>query len=438
MAREPEWFGRYQLIRRLSVGGMAEVFHAKSYGTRWFEKEVALKRILPSIAEDQSLLESFIEEARLAAQLQHANICSIYELGKTLESYYITMEYIYGVDLLAIRRRLGQRKVQAPWECIAFIGSCVADGLHYAYTLLDSADRALHIVHRDISPQNVMVSYAGDVKVIDFGIAKVAGRSSQTQVGVVKGKASYMAPEQVESKPLDGRADQFALGIILWELLAGERLFRGDNPVETMAAIRRCEIPSIAERRPDLPAALVETVERTLRRDREERFPTAGELAVELERAVVGLVGASGRSRLVQWLEELFPDADADGPELTERDVRELFSSAEERGEETTDQRGTAEGTQIFIPDTSQIDLYRAQIEALLERQRERGSGAQVAQSDALKPRPSSKDGAEAGPSRTGSGSRRRERREILLDLSVLALIVLGVFMLLLHLSTFS
>ena len=438
MAREPEWFGRYQLIRRLSVGGMAEVFHAKSYGTRGFEKEVALKRILPSIAEDQSLLESFIEEARLAAQLQHPNICSIYELGKTFESYYITMEYIYGVDLLAIRRRLRQRKVQAPWECVAYIGACVADGLNYAYTLLDSADRPLQIVHRDISPQNVMVSYAGDVKVIDFGIAKVAGRSSQTQVGVVKGKASYMAPEQVESKPLDGRADQFALGIILWELLAGERLFRGDTPVETMSAIRRCEIPSIAERRPDLPAELVDTVERMLRRNREERFPTAGDLAVELEKAVIAVVGTNGRGRLAQWLEDLFPDADAEGPELTEREVRELFSSAEERGEETTDQRGTAEGTQIFIPDTTQIDLYRAQIEALLERQRERGSGTHVAQSGGAEVGPSQTGVEASGSSRTSIGSKHRSGREILLDLTVLALIALGGVLLLLHLMTFS
>jgi serine/threonine protein kinase len=425
MSREPEWFGRYQLIRRVSVGGMAEVFHAKSYGPRGFEKEVALKRILPSIAEDTSLLHAFIEEARLAAHLHHRNICTIYELGKTFESYYITMEYIYGADVLALRRRLKQRKELAPPECVAYIGARVAEGLHYAFSLRDHAGRALEIVHRDISPQNVMLSYAGDVKIIDFGIAKVAGRTSQTQVGVVKGKASYMAPEQVESRPLDGRADQFALGIILWELLSGERLFKGDHPVETMTAIRRCSIPSLDAVRPGLPRGLVEAVERTLRRDREERFASAGELAAALEPYALG-GEEQGRAKLARWLEELFPEAGTEGPELTEREVRELFSSAEDRGEETTDQKGTAEGTQIFIPDTAQVDLYRAQIEALLVRQRERSTGNQPAVRP-LDPHP---------PQTARVG--HRFGSETAWDVVILGAILLGAIVLVQYLRTFT
>ena len=380
MSTGPEWFGRYQLSRRLSIGGMAEVFHAKSYGPRGFEKEVALKRILPSIAEDKDLLQAFIDEARLAAQLHHPNICSIYELGKTFESYYITMEYIYGVDVLAVRRRLRQRSMVAPVGSVAYIGALVARGLHYAWELHDEATgRPLRIVHRDISPQNVMVSYAGDVKVIDFGIAKVAGRSSHTRVGVVKGKASYMAPEQVESQPLDGRADQFALGILLWELLAGERLFKADNPVETMATIRRCEVPSLRERRPDAPEELIAAVHRALSRNREDRFATAGELADVLARFVDG-GGGAGQESLVRWLDALFPEEGREGPELTEVEVRTLFGTGDQGPEETTGGRGLQDGTQIFIADTAQIDLYRAQIEALLQRQRERTSGSFPAQ----------------------------------------------------------
>ncbi|GMV39223.1 MAG: hypothetical protein AMXMBFR64_09390 [Myxococcales bacterium] len=375
MSPQPEWFGRYQLVRRVSIGGMAEVFQAKSYGPSGFEKEVALKRILPSIAEDHSLLQAFIDEARLAAQLHHPNICSIYELGKTFESYYITMEYIYGVDLLAIRKRLKQRGVSSPACCVAFIGALVAEGLHYAWTLTDEqTGLPLRIVHRDISPQNVMVSYAGDVKIIDFGIAKVAGRSSHTRVGVVKGKASYMAPEQVASQPLDGRADQFALGIILWELLAGERLFRADNPVEAMAAIRRCEIPPLGERRPDLAPGLVAAVHRALSLQREDRFHDAGELAAALAPHAGGSV-EQGRLRLVEWLDELFPETELGAPALTETEVQTLFGRAE-GGTDQTPGVGPQDGTQIFIPDTAQIDLYRAQIEALLQRQRGRGTGS--------------------------------------------------------------
>ena len=380
MTHQPEWFGRYQLVRRVSIGGMAEVFHAKSYGPRGFEKEVALKRILPSIAEDHSLLQAFIDEARLAAQLHHPNICGIYELGKTFESYYITMEYIYGVDLLAIRRRLRSRALQAPAGCVAYIGALAAGALDYAWSMTDShTGRPLCTVHRDISPQNVMVSYAGDVKVIDFGIAKVAGRASHTRVGVVKGKASYMAPEQVASQPLDGRSDQFALGIILWEMLAGERLFRADNPVEAMAAIRRCEIPPLGERRPDLPAGLVGAIHRALSLDREDRFPTAGELAGVLARYAGG--GAEqGRASLVAWLDVLFPETGVDGPDLTETEVQTLFGRDEGGTDQTPGSPGLPDGTQIFIPDTAQIDVYRAQIEALLQRQKGRSSGSFPAQ----------------------------------------------------------
>lgn len=409
MTAAPEWFGRYQLSRRISVGGMAEVFHAKSYGPRGFEKEVALKRILPTIAEDTDLLQAFIDEARLAAQLHHPNICSIYELGKTFESYYITMEYIYGVDLLAVRKRLRQRRVQAPIGSVAYIGALVARGLHYAFELHDEATRRpLRIVHRDISPQNVMVSYAGDVKIIDFGIAKVAGRSSHTRVGVVKGKASYMAPEQVESLPLDGRADQFALGILLWELLVGERLFKADNPVETMAAIRRCEVPPLLERRPDVPEGLAAVVHRALRRDREERFPSAGELADALAPFVDG-GEARGRASLVEWLDDLFPEDGREGPDLTETEVRTLFGTGDQGPEETTGGRGLQDGTQIFIPDTAQIDLYRAQIEALLQRQRERTSSTFPAQP----PVGPSARGGEAG-------------RSVFVDAALLGLLLAG------------
>jgi serine/threonine protein kinase len=346
---------------------MAVVWYAKSYSDHAFEKEVALKQILPHIAEDQELFDMFIEEARVAARLEHPNICRIYEFGRTLSSLYITMEFIHGRDLRAVFRSMRKTGLKASTDWICRVGAAISDGLHHAHTLTDAVGDPLHIVHRDVSPQNVMISFNGGVKVIDFGIAKMAGRALETQVGVLKGKMGYMAPEQLDhTLHVDGRADQFCLGVLFWELAAGARLFTGANPAATLDAIRGGEIPPLADRRPDLPEGLVAIIERALQVDREERFPDMAAMGDAFREFLPADAAESNALVLADFMADLFPEGAS--PELSPNEVEVLFRSAEERGEDVTDPRVVDDATEVFIPDTSRIDVYRRQIEELLER----------------------------------------------------------------------
>ena len=204
--RQPIPFGKYVLLERISVGGMAEVFKAKSFGVEGFEKILAIKRILPSMAEDADFIEMFIDEAKICGQLNHANICQIFELGRVDDSHFIAMEYVWGKDLLQIQNRFRKLRQTMKPEMAAFIAAKMCEGLDYAHKKKDAAGRPLGIIHRDISPQNILVSYDGELKIIDFGIAKAASRSSKTQAGVLKGKFGYMCPEQVRGLPLDRRS----------------------------------------------------------------------------------------------------------------------------------------------------------------------------------------------------------------------------------------
>ena len=220
--KKPAKFGKYWLLERINVGGMAEVFKAKSYGVEGFEKLIAIKRILPSIAEDEDFITMFIDEAKIAVQLNHANIAQIFDLGKIDESYFIALEFVHGKDLRTIWDRHKRRGLRLPIPMSVYVISRVLEGLDYAHRKKNAGGEELNIVHRDVSPQNVLVAYEGEVKIIDFGIAKAANKASKTQAGILKGKFGYMSPEQVRGLPLDRRADIFSAGIILYELLTGE------------------------------------------------------------------------------------------------------------------------------------------------------------------------------------------------------------------------
>jgi serine/threonine protein kinase len=221
---------------------MAEVFKAKSFGEAGFERLVALKRILPSIAEDQEFIAMFVDEAKLAVQLTHPNIAQIFELGKVGDSYFIALEYVAGKDMRAIFERVKKRSepIMVPMACYMVMKLC--EGLDYAHNKKDAAGRSLELVHRDVSPQNILISYDGDVKLIDFGIAKAASKSSKTQAGILKGKFGYMSPEQVRGLQVDRRSDVFAVGICLYELLTNERLFVGESDFSTLEKVRNVEI----------------------------------------------------------------------------------------------------------------------------------------------------------------------------------------------------
>jgi eukaryotic-like serine/threonine-protein kinase len=280
--RQPIVFGKYLLLERISVGGMAEVFKAKSFGEEGFEKILAIKRILPSMAEDDEFIQMFIDEAKISGQLSHPNIGQIYELGKIGESHFIAMEFVWGKDVLQIQNRFRRLRGKMPLPMSAYIGARVCEGLDYAHRKKDDSGNEMHIIHRDVSPQNVLVSYPGEVKLIDFGIAKARSRSSKTQAGVLKGKFGYMSPEQVRGLPLDHRSDVFAVGTLLYEMTTGERLFTGESDFATLEKVRNSLVPKPSKVDPRIPPALEAIIMTALRRDPDERYESAAELQEEL------------------------------------------------------------------------------------------------------------------------------------------------------------
>ncbi|MEM9189964.1 MAG: serine/threonine-protein kinase [Myxococcota bacterium] len=281
--KKPIPFGKYLLLERINVGGMAEVFKAKAFGVEGFERLVAVKRILPSIAEDTEFITMFIDEAKIAVQLTHANIAQIFDLGKVGDSYFIAMEYVHGKDLRAIFDRARKRGEPLPVPMACYNIMKVCEGLDYAHNKRDPAGRDLHLVHRDVSPQNILISYDGEIKIIDFGIAKAAGKAGKTQAGILKGKFGYMSPEQVRGLPLDRRSDIFAVGICLYELLTGERLFVGESDFSTLEKVRNVEImpPSTYNRR--IPEELEQIVLKALAKDVDDRYQTAMDLHDDLQ-----------------------------------------------------------------------------------------------------------------------------------------------------------
>src|SRR2546425_1790066 len=233
--RHPIRFGKYLLLERIAVGGMAEVFAAKAFGVEGFERLLAIKQILPTMGEDPEFISMFVDEARIAVQLAHANIVQVLELGKHEESLYIAMEYVSGRDLRQLMERFRKRQEAMPLPQVCLIVAEVCEALDHAHRKRDAQGRALGIVHRDVSPQNVLVSFEGEVKLIDFGIAKAESRLQKTQSGILKGKFSYMSPEQVKGDAVDGRSDVFACGILLWELVCGERSEEHTSELQSLA-----------------------------------------------------------------------------------------------------------------------------------------------------------------------------------------------------------
>ncbi|RKG60076.1 serine/threonine protein kinase [Corallococcus sp. CA054B] len=300
--------GKYQLVRKLASGGMAEVFLAKAAGPRGFEKTLVLKRILPHLAEDEAFVEMFLGEAQLAARLDHPNVVQIFDFGEVDGSYFLAMEYIDGPTLRRLIKRSAELKQPLPPGVCAKMVAAAAEGLAFAHELADAETGApLGLVHRDISPENVLVSRQGAVKVVDFGIAKVAGQSHRTATGVVKGKVAYMPPEQLQARPMDGRVDVYALGIVLYELLTGKRPFEATTDVSMMQAILFEPFVPAVQRRPDLPEAMQRILEKALAKDREQRYPDCRAFQADLERFVLSLgepVGAYQIARLVAQVME--------------------------------------------------------------------------------------------------------------------------------------
>jgi serine/threonine protein kinase len=273
--------GRYELLRRLARGGMAELYLARAVGIHGFEKLCVLKLVLPHLAEDREFAEMFLREARIAAGLDHPNIAHVSDIGEINGEPFFVMQYIHGRDLRAISKSLDGKAM--PLDAALTIASSIAAGLHYVHERRGPDGRALGLVHRDVSPSNVMVGYDGDVKLVDFGIAKSSEQRSATRTGVLKGKVNYMAPEQCHGRPVDRRTDVFALGILLYEMTTGTRMFAGDNDFYVMTKIVRGVWAQPSEVAEGFPEALTRIIARALQVEPEDRYPSAQAIQVDLE-----------------------------------------------------------------------------------------------------------------------------------------------------------
>jgi serine/threonine protein kinase len=303
---EPIQFGKYSLYERIGRGGMAEVFKGRIQGPAGFERTFVVKRILPHLSDDQSFIKMFVEEAKLSARLNHPNIVHIFELGAVEGEYFISMEYIRGHDLSETMRAIWKTMGPPRPELVAYIGREACRGLAYAHALTDDSNRPLGMIHRDISPSNVMLSYEGAVKLLDFGIAKALGDTSEsTKSGTMKGKYAYMAPEQTDGDNVDHRSDIFSCGIVLHEVLTGRRLFKGQNDVQTIERVRRCDVPPPSLQNPSVPPALDQVILRALARNPHARWQSAAEMADALDDVVHD--ARFQPTHLAHLLHDLFP-----------------------------------------------------------------------------------------------------------------------------------
>jgi TonB family protein len=298
-------FGQYELIEPIATGGMAEVYRARMRGVEGFQKIVAIKRILPHLTDNHEFLTMFVDEAKLAAQLQHPNIIHIYDLGKIERSYYIAMEYVDGRDLRSILRTLEEKQARLPLGLAMFITSCLAAGLDYAHHKRDLQGTAMALVHRDVSPQNVLISYDGDIKLCDFGIAKAASKASHTRSGALKGKLQYMSPEQAWGKDIDSRSDIFSVGLVLYEMLTGRKGFAGDSELSILEQVRSPRLIPPRELDPAIPPEVERVVMKALKENREDRYQTAGELASDLGNILHVIRPTPGAAELGAFLSEL-------------------------------------------------------------------------------------------------------------------------------------
>lgn len=277
LRREGSTFGRYVLLDKIGVGGMAEILRAKTFGAAGFEKEFAIKLILPQLVDDEEFVDMFINEAKIAVSLYHANIVQVFDLGQIEEQYYIAMEFVHGKDLLDVLARCADLEIKLPFHIVLFITMEMLKGLDFAHRAKNPYGEDLNIVHRDVSPSNILISYAGDVKVGDFGVAKAAVKRSLTESGTLKGKVGYMSPEQVMGERIDARSDVFSAGIVFFEALSMRRLFTGQSDLNIMLSIRDNDITEHLDRAGPLPSDLKEIVCRAMARHREERYQSAGE-----------------------------------------------------------------------------------------------------------------------------------------------------------------
>jgi len=295
------------LLDPIAVGGMAELFRAKIMGDEGFQKLVAVKKILPHLVAEKALVDAFIDEARLAAFLQHENIVRTYDFGRMGNDFFIAMEYLFGKNLRIMADHSAQAGTSPPLDLCLYVISRVAKGLDYAHDLKDFSGHRLNIVHRDISPPNIFITYEGEVKVVDFGVAKAASHNTTTLAGVIKGKVAYMSPEQADGREIDHRTDIFAVGAVLYELLTGARMYSGDT-FQVLARARKAEFAPARQMSPFLPESVCRILDKALALDPDRRYQRCGDMQAEIEDTLYDLTLRPNQRSLSRYLRDLFAE----------------------------------------------------------------------------------------------------------------------------------
>jgi len=315
-------FGKYYLTEKIATGGMAELYRAKRIGVAGFEKLLVIKKILPHLSLHEEFVSMFINEAKIAAQLTHTNIAQIFDLGKIEDSYYIAMEYVWGKDLKAVLKKGKEKKLPVSMEHALQIVSKACAALDYAHKKKDLKGHELNLIHRDVSPQNIIVAYEGDVKIVDFGIAKAASKTSDTRTGVLKGKIAYMSPEQAWGRPIDRRSDIFSLGIVLYELLTGEMLFKGDTDLNTLEKVRDAKVIPPTRINKEIPKEIENILLKALAKEPQERYQSASDMQNDLETYIHANKTMPGTLNLQNYMHTLFnEEMEAEAKALEEEDT---------------------------------------------------------------------------------------------------------------------
>lgn len=303
---------RYRVLERIAAGGMAEVFRAESAGLEGFKKKVAIKRVLPHLAGKKEFIGMFLDEARLSAHLGHSNCVQVFDIGEGDNTFFIVMELVDGADLKGILTHSRNAGRLIPTEEAVLVCVRICEGLAYAHELKDDRGQPLHIVHRDMSPPNVLITKHGEVKIADFGLAKANSQLENSQPGIIKGKFGYLSPEAARGHTVDARADIFAVGIILWEMLAGRRLFQGNSDLETVKQVQRAEVPDIRRYNPHVPESVVQVLAHALAGDPDERYRSARKLGDDLNEVLFRLPRAVSSFDIAKLVMPAIAERDAD------------------------------------------------------------------------------------------------------------------------------
>ncbi|MBL7684692.1 MAG: serine/threonine protein kinase [Deltaproteobacteria bacterium] len=330
---KPRPFGHYFILEKIAQGGMAEIFKGLTYDFSGIKKFIVIKRILPHIAANPEFIDMLIAEAKIAVSLSHGNIAQIYDLGKVGNDYFIVMEYVDGKSLSHIQKKCSEKSIPIPVEYCAFFISELCNGLDYIHRRKDERGNDLKIVHRDISPQNIIASYSGNLKIVDFGVAKAAFKLGESEKGVLKGKFAYMSPEQAEGLEIDHRSDIFSAGIVLWEMLTSQRLFKKKSNLDTVEAVKNMVVVPPSQFRPDIHYELDLILSKALEKDPDKRYATAHDMSLDLTKYLLKYYPDFKSSNVNEFISHLFDqDEDVTGDIHFEKTMKEDATLLEKTG----------------------------------------------------------------------------------------------------------